>query len=256
MSPGPGFEALSGVKPTERPDAVCEREEVPSFRGYAPPKGRKKGSDERDKQLKKLEQSAKKLELLMSEMKHESANRTSLFGGMMQTFSSPVVMGDDYMMQPKGHGTSTKPVQKNLRWNCDFETADRICNFNRKAAEESGYYETTGFLEEAAKLREDEQMDFYDSNSGRVLFTAPKGRSLAKFLDESKHHGWPSFRDQEVNWTNVRVLGNGEAVSVHGTHLGHCFKDPAGGHRYCINLVSVAGHPPASTGSVLVKGLK
>ena len=55
-------------------------------------------------------------------------------------------------------------------------------------------------------------------------------------------HGWPSFRDEEVNWDFVRVLPNGEAVSVDGTHLGHNLPDGKG-NRYCINLVSVAGRP-------------
>lgn len=32
--------------------------------------------------------------------------------------------------------------------------------------------------------------------------------------------GWPSFRDQEVVWENVRVLKDGETVSLTGTHLG------------------------------------
>ena len=32
--------------------------------------------------------------------------------------------------------------------------------------------------------------------------------------------GWPSFRDQEVVWENVRVLRDGETVSTSGTHLG------------------------------------
>jgi peptide methionine sulfoxide reductase MsrB len=42
----------------------------------------------------------------------------------------------------------------------------------------------------------------------------------------------------------VRVVGQaaqGETVSVDGTHLGHNLPDRAG-NRYCINLVSVAGH--------------
>jgi hypothetical protein len=34
-------------------------------------------------------------------------------------------------------------------------------------------------------------------------------------------HGWPSFRDSEVNWDYVRILPDGETVSVAGTHLGH-----------------------------------
>ena len=49
-----------------------------------------------------------------------------------------------------------------------------------------------------------------------------------------------SFRDSEVNWDHVRILPDGECVSVDGTHLGHNLPD-ASGNRYCINLVSVAG---------------
>lgn len=52
----------------------------------------------------------------------------------------------------------------------------------------------------------------------------------------------PSFRDAEVVWENVRVLPDGETVSVDGTHLGHNLPDSSG-NRYCINLVSVAGQP-------------
>ena len=47
----------------------------------------------------------------------------------------------------------------------------------------------------------------------------------------------PSFRDEEVNWDLVRVLKDGETVSVDGTHLGHNLPDGSG-NRYCINLVS------------------
>jgi peptide methionine sulfoxide reductase MsrB len=52
----------------------------------------------------------------------------------------------------------------------------------------------------------------------------------------------PSFRDNEVNWENVRVLPDGETVSTAGTHLGHNLPDKRG-NRYCINLVCVAGTP-------------
>ena len=86
----------------------------------------------------------------------------------------------------------------------------------------------------------------------RPLFIAPKGRSFEEFVTESRHHGWPSFRDEEVVWDNVRCLEDGECVSIDGTHLGHNL--PSGGtvastglsrkrNRYCINLVSVAGNP-------------
>lgn len=85
-------------------------------------------------------------------------------------------------------------------------------------------------------------MTFYDSNTGAPLFIAPKNRTMKEFMDESKAHGWPSFRDDECVWENVRCLKDGETVSVSGTHLGHNLPDRSG-HRYCINLISVAGNP-------------
>lgn len=44
------------------------------------------------------------------------------------------VVGDEAIMSPKKHGTSETPVQKDLRWGCDVDTANRICNFNRHYA--------------------------------------------------------------------------------------------------------------------------
>jgi peptide methionine sulfoxide reductase MsrB len=85
-------------------------------------------------------------------------------------------------------------------------------------------------------------MKFYDSNTGNLLFEAPLGRSHDEFLMESQAHGWPSFRDDEVNWEHVRCLKGGEAISLAGTHLGHNLPDKKG-NRYCINLVSCAGNP-------------
>ena len=90
---------------------------------------------------------------------------------------------------------------------------------------------------------------FYDSVSGKPLFVAPRGRSLKAFIRESKAHGWPSFRDSEVVEENLRILSNGEAVSVDGTHLGHNLPDRTG-NRYCINLVSVAGRPKDGEGGL------
>ena len=87
----------------------------------------------------------------------------------------------------------------------------------------------------------DNEITFYDSNTGKPLFVAPRGRSMDTFIAESSHHGWPSFRDEEVVWENVRCLPNGETVSVDGTHLGDNLPDSLGS-RYCINLVSIAGH--------------
>lgn len=166
----------------------------------------------------------------------------SFGAGGSSEYGPPVVMGDESIMKPKAHGTSEVPVQSDLRWGCDSSLADRICNFNRHYAERSGYFLQTSFLEDSSK-----DTTYYDSNSGKPLFKAPRGRSFEAFVSESKAHGWPSFRDEEVVWDNVRVLPGGETVSVDGTHLGHNLPDSQG-NRYCINLVSVAGRP--------VKGIK
>lgn len=148
----------------------------------------------------------------------------------------PVMAGEETMSQ-KSHGTSEEPVMKNLRWGCDYDTADRICNFNRHYAEFAGYWTTTEFLKEVDR---NGPTTYYDSVTGVPLFTAPVGRSVEDFLKESMSHGWPSFRDEEVNWDYVRCLPDGECVSTTGTHLGHNLPDSSG-NRYCINLVSVAG---------------
>ena len=50
----------------------------------------------------------------------------SLFQGATgQKYPEPVVMGDESIMSKKAHGTSNVPVQENLRWKCDRDTADR-----------------------------------------------------------------------------------------------------------------------------------
>jgi peptide methionine sulfoxide reductase MsrB len=165
----------------------------------------------------------------------------SFFG--KKEYAAPCVMGDESIMSPKAHGTSETPVQKDLRWNCDYDTADRICNFNRHYAEYAGYWTSTSFVSDAKEEHAAKgEITFYDSNTGKPLFIAPRGRDLDSFLKESASHGWPSFRDEEVVWENVRCLSDGEAVSVDGTHLGHNLPDGKG-NRYCINLVSVAGRP-------------
>lgn len=160
-----------------------------------------------------------------------------------EEYPPPVVMGPESIMDKKAHGTSAVPVQENLRWGADRDVADRICNFNRHYAEFSGYFtKVPEFMNEASVTPADREITFYDSNTGKPLFYAPRGRTMDQFLKESRNHGWPSFRDAEVNWDYVRVLKNGETVSVDGTHLGHNLPD-RNGNRYCINLVSVAGNP-------------
>mmetsp|Transcript_18481 Transcript_18481/g.34637 ORF Transcript_18481/g.34637 Transcript_18481/m.34637 type:complete len:238 (+) Transcript_18481:60-773(+) len=148
------------------------------------------------------------------------------------------VQGTEDLMAPKLHGSTERPVQEGLRWNVDWNTADRICSFNRHFAEYAGYWRSTSFLQDANRQGE----TFYDSVTGKPLFVAPQGRTWEEFEKESLSHGWPSFRDEEVVWENVRCLPGGECVSVDGTHLGHNIPDFSG-NRYCINLVSVAGKP-------------
>ena len=146
---------------------------------------------------------------------------------------APCVAGDESIMSPKAHGTSETPVQDDLRWNCPFDLADRICNYNRHYAENSGFFRSSStFLQEETGQ---DELTFYDSNTGKSLFRGPKNRSWEEFLLESTRHGWPSFRDDEVDWDNVRVLPNGETVSVDGTHL------VRGTFQKC--LLSVTRHP-------------
>lgn len=165
-------------------------------------------------------------------------------------YSSPVVMGEESIMSKKAHGTTEKQVQEKLRWNVDRKEADKICSFNRHYAEYSGYFKKTKWVKELLKAKK--PIEYRDSVTGKVLFTAPIGRTPKEFLEESKAHGWPSFRDQEVNWDTVRVLQDGETVSVDGTHLGHNLPDSKG-NRYCINLVCVAGFEVATEDESVVK---
>lgn len=153
----------------------------------------------------------------------------------------PKVVSSDDLMAKKSHGTCEKPPGRQLRWGCSHNLADRICCFNRHYAEHSGYWESTSFLKNIERYMKDSgEVTFFDSVSQKPLFVVPNGRSVQDFLNESLAHGWPSFRDEEVVKSNVRILTDGEVVSVDGTHLGHNIPDGAG-NRYCINLVSIAG---------------
>lgn len=115
-------------------------------------------------------------------------------------------------MQPKAFGTCTQEPKQELRWGVDKDKAKQISCFNRHYAETSSYFLTMReFNNEANEAKE---LLFYDTvNPTRLLFRAPVGRSMDEFLEESAKHGWPSFREQEVVWENVRVLPDGEAVS-------------------------------------------
>jgi hypothetical protein len=131
------------------------------------------------------------------------------------TAGGTVRFGDESIMSPKAHGTSALPVQSDLLYGVSNSLADKICNYNRHFAEMGGYFRSTSF--EDAVLEAKGPITFYDSVTGKPLFVAPLNRSPEEFLRESEIHGWPSFRDEEVVWENVRVLKNsGETVSVDG----------------------------------------
>merc|ERR1712194_378242 len=83
---------------------------------------------------------------------------------------------------------------------------------------------------------------FYDVVCGLPLFIAPRGRSFADFQAESLHHGWPSFRPEEMISENVILHEDGRMESVCLTHLGHNLPE-SGVDRYCIDLVCIAGSP-------------
>ena len=124
------------------------------------------------------------------------------------------VRGDESIMNPKDHGTSALPVQSKLKYGVDLKLADRICNYNRRWAENAGYFQSTSLL---ADIDPSKETTFYDSVTGKALFVAPRGRSFEDFKRESTYHGWPSFRDEEVVWENVRCLDDGETVSLTGS---------------------------------------
>jgi len=158
--------------------------------------------------------------------------------GESTSLSKYPVQGPESLMSAKQHGTSDTPIQSTLRWNSDRKVADKIGLHNRHYAEYSGYWQKTNFLKEVSE--DSGEITFYDSATGAPLFIAPRGRTFDQFKKESIAHGWPSFRDEEVVWENVRCLKDGECVSTTGTHLGHNLPDRSG-NRYCINIVSVAG---------------
>merc|ERR1712085_117350 len=56
------------------------------------------------------------------------------------------------------------------------------------------------------------------------------------------HHGWPSFRPEEIVSENVIIHEGGRMESRCLTHLGHNLPD-GGVDRYCIDLVCMAGEP-------------
>ena len=92
------------------------------------------------------------------------------------------IQGDESMMSKKAHGTSAKPVQDNLKYGCDFDTADKICSFNRHYAEHSGYAFTAKINWEKTITEHGGEITYYDSVTGKPLFIAPRGRTVQQFI--------------------------------------------------------------------------
>ena len=89
----------------------------------------------------------------------------------------PIIAASSVMRQ-RSHGTSDKPAQTNLRFGCDFETADKICSFNRHYAEHSGYAFGRSRSWVSTIKNDTEPRIYYDSVTGKPLFKAPVGRSI------------------------------------------------------------------------------
>ena len=163
------------------------------------------------------------------------------------------IIGSQSLKSKKEFGTCISEVQQELQYGVNRDTANSIaCLKGNDAKERFGFAFSSpigwdDILESQAEEAEAQGLPtpvttYYDSVTGKPLFRAPVGRSLDDFLAESRSHGWPSFRDDEVVWENVRCLEDGEAISVDGTHLGHNLPDWSG-NRYCINFVSIVGFP-------------
>ena len=136
----------------------------------------------------------------------------------------PLVRGTEDIMSLKQHGSTAAPVQAALRWDVDRAVADFVCSYNRDGAEPSGAFTRyQSFTQElmGAGAPSGKPVVFYDSVSGSPLFVAPRGRTVDDFLGESQRHGWPSFRQEEVVWENVRVLSGSEVRSTRAPHALH-----------------------------------
>merc|ERR1719506_1516282 len=101
--------------------------------------------------------------------------RGAYLGTPTPRWDPPVVRGNEALMREKEHGSSSKPVQQDLRWSCDVDLADKICNFNRHGAEHRGYFQKTSFIREA---NNSDKLLFFDSNTGKLLFRISTGRSF------------------------------------------------------------------------------
>ena len=133
-------------------------------------------------------------------------------------------------------------VARFLGGSLDVSIADWVCCDNDAYAEPRGYFATPE-VDLFGRLDPAVETTFYDSVCGLPLFVAPRGRSFADFREESRRHGWPSFRPAEVVAGNVILREDGRVESRCRTHLGHNLPDDSGLDRYCLDLVCLAGAP-------------
>eukprot|EP00567_Pseudictyota_dubia_P006413 CAMPEP_0197438426 /NCGR_PEP_ID=MMETSP1175-20131217/5433_1 /TAXON_ID=1003142 /ORGANISM="Triceratium dubium, Strain CCMP147" /LENGTH=251 /DNA_ID=CAMNT_0042968159 /DNA_START=98 /DNA_END=853 /DNA_ORIENTATION=- len=151
-----------------------------------------------------------------------------------------------------GGGAPMDSVATFLGATLDYAVADRICCNNHRWAERRGYLGEPQ-VDLFSRLDPETETVFYDSVCGIPLFVAPRGRTFQEFKEESLHHGWPSFRPQEMVSENVIIHKHGRMESKCGTHLGHNLPK-YGVDRYCIDLVCIAGMPTDSTAVALGAG--
>jgi hypothetical protein len=80
-----------------------------------------------------------------------------------------------------------------------------------------GYFQSTPFEEKVMQAKG--PITFYDSVTGKPLFVAPINRSREEFIEESKIHGWPSFRDDEVSAAADLFVGSFPRISAVSSHV-------------------------------------
>ena len=153
-----------------------------------------------------------------------------------------VTTSASYANAEQCYGYTPMPsVSSYLGATINYATSNKICCNNHRFAEYSGYLEAPE-VNLFGRLNPDNETVFYDSVCGLPLFIAPRGRTFDEFKKGSLHHGWPSFRPEEMVSENVIIHKDGRMESKCLTHLGHNL--PEGGvDRYCIDLVCIAGQP-------------
>jgi len=159
---------------------------------------------------------------------------------------------------PGWNSTCSGSIQSSLKYNISGRSADSTLPFGGAPGESVAdavccdplykpYAEPQGFyawpsIDLFGNLAQG-QTTFYDSVCGIPLFTAPRNRTLAEFEADTKEHGWPSFRAEEVVQGNVLIdQATGIVTSKCGTHLGSFLPD-AQGPRYCMDLSCISGQP-------------